>query len=244
MTKFLIGTAATATLAWLFHGPLGYGQAFIDDLARGSSAALSKVEDADGVMIAMDQENALRRVAILSGNIGDPERRERIRQAVLTGTPGLMDARWAPAKTRITIAPDTGKPATVEQVKDCQADVDTVIKGHTINFTSGGSLISAESVVMIDALAGALAACQGTRVAVEGHTDARGGAKQNQRLSEERANSVVAALVDLGIPSTRLLPKGFGETKLLDTSGTIAADAKNRRIDFAVAAAPSTAPAR
>jgi outer membrane protein OmpA-like peptidoglycan-associated protein len=137
-------------------------------------------------------------------------------------------------------------PATVEAVKTCQTDVDAVAKGKTINFTSAGAQIAADSLPLIDAVAKAAKDCAGTTIEVAGHTDAQGNDAYNQRLSEERANAVVAALVERGIPTSRLSPKGYGETKPLDTANTPEALAKNRRIEFGVsatAAAPAAAPA-
>jgi OmpA-OmpF porin, OOP family len=132
-------------------------------------------------------------------------------------------------------------PATAEAVKNCQADVDTVIAGKTINFTSGGATIAPESLVLIESLAKALKACAGTQVEVSGHTDVTGGDAKNQTLSEARANSVVQSLVERGIPTDRLLPKGYGETAPLDPALSDAAHAKNRRIEFKVAASGAAA---
>ncbi len=133
-------------------------------------------------------------------------------------------------------------PATAEAIVSCQTKVDGIIKGKTINFVTGGAAIAPDSLTLIEALATELKACAGTSVEVAGHTDVTGGTVPNQRLSEERANSVVSALVERGVPTARLLPKGFGETAPLDPAMNSAAHAKNRRIEFKVAAT-SAAPA-
>ncbi len=135
-------------------------------------------------------------------------------------------------------APET--PATAEAVQNCQTKVDGIIAGKTINFVTGGAAIAPESLALIDALATELKPCAGTSVEVAGHTDVTGGTAANQRLSEERANSVVSALVERGVPSGRLLPKGMGETAPLDPAMNAAAHAKNRRIEFKVAATAAT----
>ncbi len=152
----------------------------------------------------------------------------------------------APAAPAEAAAPATAAgtavaeaPATVEAVKDCQSDVDAVITGKTINFESARAIIKADSMPLIDAIAKASKDCAGTQIEVAGHTDQQGNDAYNLRLSEERANAVVAALTERGVPRERLLPKGFGETKLLDQASTPDALAKNRRIDFTVAAAGS-----
>lgn len=148
-------------------------------------------------------------------------------------------AETSPAPAPVTAAPEA--PATAEAVASCQTGVDSVIKGKTINFTSGGATIAVDSQALIDAVAASLKDCAGTVIEVAGHTDTTGGDAPNQRLSEERANSVVQALVAKGVPSERLLPKGYGESKPLDPASTAEANAKNRRIEFTVATTSAAA---
>ena len=131
-------------------------------------------------------------------------------------------------------------PATAEVVQNCQSKIDGIIAGKTINFVTGGATIAPESIALIDSLATELKPCAGTSVEIAGHTDVTGGTAANQRLSEERANSVVSALVERGVPSQRLLPKGMGETAPVDSAMNSAAHAKNRRIEFKVAATAAT----
>lgn len=66
---------------------------------------------------------------------------------------------------------------------------------------------------------------------IQGHASSPGDDKYNLWLSQRRANSVKAVLVDLfGISSDRIIAKGYGETMLLDTSDTEQAHRINRRI--------------
>ena len=140
-------------------------------------------------------------------------------------------------------APAAEAPATAAAVASCQATVDAEIKGKTINFANGSATLAPDSTALIATVAKSLKDCAGTHVEVGGHTDARGNDAANQALSERRANSVVAALVERGVPKDRLSGKGYGETKLLDTATSAAADAKNRRIEFSVTATAAPAPA-
>lgn len=48
---------------------------------------------------------------------------------------------------------------------------------------------------------------------VEGHTDATGSASYNLNLSERRANSVVRYLTERGIDTSKLVARGYGQTK-------------------------------
>jgi outer membrane protein OmpA-like peptidoglycan-associated protein len=49
-------------------------------------------------------------------------------------------------------------------------------------------------------------------VEIAGYTDSKGAAEYNQKLSTERAQAVVAYLISKGIASSRMIPKGYGET--------------------------------
>ena len=69
-------------------------------------------------------------------------------------------------------------------------------------------------------------------VSVEGHTDDRGSAEYNTKLSQDRANSVVAFLVKKGVPAERLIGKGFGPTKPIESNKTERGRANNRRVEF------------
>ncbi len=134
----------------------------------------------------------------------------------------------------------TEAPATAAAVQDCQTKVDAAIAGKTINFTTGGAGIAADSNALLDNIATEVKACSGTTVQIQGHTDTTGGEAANMRLSEARANAVLEALVSRGVPVARLTPKGFGETQPLDPAQTPEAHAKNRRIHFAVDASAAT----
>ena len=72
------------------------------------------------------------------------------------------------------------------------------------------------------------------KVQVEGHTDAVGSDEYNMRLSQRRAESVVAYLVAHGISKDRLVAKGMGETKPIDTNDTPLGRARNRRTEFMI----------
>jgi len=54
----------------------------------------------------------------------------------------------------------------------------------------------------------------------------------NQKLSEERANSVRDFLIDKGIDSSRLSAIGYGEEKPIATNNTRAGRAQNRRVEI------------
>lgn len=90
------------------------------------------------------------------------------------------------------------------------------------------------------------------RVEVQGHTDGTGSPGHNLKLSEDRASSVVAWLVAHGVPESRLVAKGYGDSKPLVPNVTDLNRQRNRRVQFIIleqdgaSAAPSgtSTPAR
>ena len=71
-------------------------------------------------------------------------------------------------------------------------------------------------------------------IEIEGHTDSVGPDDRNQKLSQDRSQSVVNYLISKGISGDRLKAKGFGESKPIDTNDTDAGRANNRRVEFTV----------
>lgn len=68
--------------------------------------------------------------------------------------------------------------------------------------------------------------------AIEGHTDNVGNDDYNQKLSEERANSVRQYLIDkFGIDGSRLTAAGYGESKPVADNGTAEGRQQNRRVE-------------
>ena len=71
------------------------------------------------------------------------------------------------------------------------------------------------------------------RVAVvEGHTDHTGPSEFNQSLSERRAQAIRAALLEEGVPSSRIRAKGFGMTRPVASNNTREGRQANRRVEI------------
>ena len=71
-------------------------------------------------------------------------------------------------------------------------------------------------------------------IRIEGHTDNRGAARYNFRLSDARAASVLSFMTQRGIAKNRLISKGFGESAPIESNRTRAGRAKNRRVEFVI----------
>ena len=66
---------------------------------------------------------------------------------------------------------------------------------------------------------------------LQGHTDNRGSEAWNLTLSQQRADAVRNYLVSIGIPDDRLVARGFGMTRPIDTNETEEGRANNRRTE-------------
>ena len=76
------------------------------------------------------------------------------------------------------------------------------------------------------------------QISVEGHTDAVGSLEANQRLSEQRADTVRNYLVDQGVSGTRISSIGYGETRPKATNDTPEGRQLNRRVEIHVRELP------
>ncbi len=73
------------------------------------------------------------------------------------------------------------------------------------------------------------------KVEIQGHTDNVGSNEYNQKLSEQRAQAVVNYLVQqMGVDPSRLIAKGYGESKPKVSNATPEGRAQNRRVEFVV----------
>ena len=69
-------------------------------------------------------------------------------------------------------------------------------------------------------------------ISIQGHTDLKGSATYNLKLSRDRAAAVRAYLVRAGVAEERLTSDGFGSTKPIDDNKSELGRAKNRRVEF------------
>jgi outer membrane protein OmpA-like peptidoglycan-associated protein len=104
----------------------------------------------------------------------------------------------------------------------------------TILFDTGKASIKGQSQNVLNNITAILKEYPNANFHVDGHTDSTGGAANNQRLSEKRAASVKDYLVNNGIDQSRLISRGFGEDRPLDTNKTRAGRKNNRRVEVSL----------
>ena len=106
------------------------------------------------------------------------------------------------------------------------------ITARGILFESGSAQLTGSSTAELNQLLAALEGNPGLRVRIEGHTDSSGGADTNRRLSQRRADAVVAWLTGRGISSSRLQAVGMGEDQPVASNDTASGREQNRRVEI------------
>jgi outer membrane protein OmpA-like peptidoglycan-associated protein len=140
-------------------------------------------------------------------------------------------------------APAAEAPAVAATDRPAQVSPDSAVKSAEqkerpsvdleVLFALDSAEIAPEAVAILATLGQALT---DTRLAddgflIAGHTDAKGRAAYNLRLSEARAQSVRRFLIaNFGIAETRLVAKGFGRKHLKNPRQPLAAE--NRRVQI------------
>lgn len=115
--------------------------------------------------------------------------------------------------------------ATVQEVAAERASLSLQIQ-----FDFNSARVKPESGQALANLATALQSkeLQSAKFAIEGHTDAKGGAEYNQRLSQQRADAVREFLVSKGVDAVRLSSAGKGASDPANKDDPLAAE--NRRV--------------
>jgi outer membrane protein OmpA-like peptidoglycan-associated protein len=126
----------------------------------------------------------------------------------------------------IYIGPDLGEPEGVA----ASLATTGAFTFRDLRFRTGSATLQAGATAELDALATYLREQPTIRILIEGHTDARGAAAANQRLSEDRARTVYDYLLAQGIPADRLGYQGLGENQPVAVNETPEGRARNRRV--------------
>jgi OOP family OmpA-OmpF porin len=141
---------------------------------------------------------------------------------LISGGEAVLDIKLEPSKKETT--------ASITEALDTRGRA--ILYG--IHFDSNSAVPRPESAATLQALLALLRNRPTLGLEVEGHTDSQNTEEFNQKLSENRARSVVDWLVKNGIARDRLRPAGYGELRPVADNGTAVGRALNRRVEVAV----------
>ena len=110
-----------------------------------------------------------------------------------------------------------------------------ILRLNGLTFDSGKSQIKPNSFDLLAKVERAIDVFPRSELIIEGHTDSFGGDDFNQKLSQERAESVQQYMINaMRIPTYRLIATGYGETRPVASNETESGRTRNRRIDIVI----------
>ncbi|MCC6306821.1 MAG: OmpA family protein, partial [Rhodobacteraceae bacterium] len=239
-----------------------------DERARAAVDAFARARfGADAVLTATRFEDGLPDgwpVRVLAGldalaELAEGSLRVRADLLELTGVSGnaeasdaiarLLSARLGPgAEFRLVLRydrrldPEAGLVAPAE----CLAEIASLQGAGKLTFAPGSARLTPPAAATLDAIAEVLRGCAEFPLEIAGHTDSQGRAEMNLRLSQERADAVLAGLLARRVSVAAMTAKGFGAAEPVADNGSEAGREANRRIEFraapgaTAAAAPAT----
>lgn len=110
-------------------------------------------------------------------------------------------------------------------------NINLIMPGN-ITFPTAGSDLKSDFYSVLDSVALILEEFDKTIIAVSGHTDSIGSDAYNQKLSEQRAQSVAAYLQSRNVAPARFEVIGFGERNPVADNSTADGRSLNRRVEL------------
>ncbi|MBS2033235.1 MAG: OmpA family protein [Deltaproteobacteria bacterium] len=111
-------------------------------------------------------------------------------------------------------------------------DKDGHVAVYGLYFDTGSPKLKPESEPVLQQLRALLEKSPSLKLEIQGHTDNTGKSDANQTLSEARAQSVVAWLVQHGVAQARLTARGYADQRPVADNKTPEGRALNRRVEL------------
>ena len=149
---------------------------------------------------------------------------------------------WVKVEPDIFSAPtqsyklDIVEAAAMEQAVEANKLLEEINKNGFvalyINFDTGKWDLKPDGQATVKEIFAMLKSAPALKISIEGHTDNVGAAASNKTLSENRAKSVMNAIVTGGIDAKRLSAVGYGQEKPVADNRSEEGRAKNRRVEL------------
>ena len=200
--------------------------------------------DGDGVFDGLDQCPDTPAGVKITGNgcpvdtdgDGIADHKDKCPTVAAPGTPegcpldsdgdGVLDAKDACPTVAAPGTADGCPPKAAEPAAPRKLTLDGV------NFDNDSAKLRPESTAVLDNAAATLKEWGEVKVEVAGHTDSTSSDEYNLSLSQRRAETVRAYLIDKGVAADRLTAKGYGEANPVADNATEEGRFKNRRVEL------------
>jgi outer membrane protein OmpA-like peptidoglycan-associated protein len=221
--------------------------------ARKSLEAANRLAEAKGKRADIEYEanNAVTSAQIANEKILTAQANEEVANGTAQRQAVLLQAREREAQRNADQASDARRQADASSVRaDAAASradsLEAELAGLKLQKTERGLVLTLGDVLFdtsqatlkpgayatLDRLATALREKSGRKVLIEGHTDNVGSDANNQGLSERRAQSVQAALMQRDVPRSQMSAHGKGENFPIASNDSVDGRQSNRRVEL------------
>jgi len=156
---------------------------------------------------------------------------EEAEQAKALAASSETAAQLAKREAELAVEQADSLRRQLENLQLRQTESGVVVTLGDVLFKSGEVQLRPEAMASLVEVVDLLQSEPEKKIRIEGHTDATGDAATNLKISEQRANAVLEALVSLGVESGRVTTAGMGEDFPIASNETEEGRAQNRRVD-------------
>lgn len=127
----------------------------------------------------------------------------------------------------------------LEELRARGADAEITDRGIKVNlpdvlFNFNSADLTSRARDTAQEISRVVAKSPGRTIAVEGHTDSIGTSAYNQKLSYSRARSVADELNSQGVSRSKIVTRGYGESRPVASNSTDSGRQKNRRVEVII----------
>lgn len=123
-----------------------------------------------------------------------------------------------------------------QAIEGCRDSLNAEVTASKFSFANESWAVSRSGRAVLDKIVSIIADCGDVTIEVGGHTDSIGSDASNKRISQLRADAVVATLKDKGVDGSKLTAVGYGKEKPVASNDNADGRRQNRRIEFLVSA--------
>lgn len=154
----------------------------------------------------------------------------------LTGTIGKFITKALPDGTEIIIAENGVEAMLIDFIEDESktADKETWFSFDRILFETNSSTLRASSDYGVKNIVSIMKAFPNVEIKIGGYTDNTGDPNANLKLSQERAEAVLNALIKNGVEKEKIRAEGYGDKFPVASNDTPEGRNRNRRVDVRI----------
>jgi outer membrane protein OmpA-like peptidoglycan-associated protein len=156
---------------------------------------------------------------------------EEAQQAKALAASSVTEAQLARREADLAMEQADTLRRQLENLQLRQTESGVVVTLGDVLFASGQTQLLDEAMASLVEVVDLLQSEPDKNIRIEGHTDSTGDAETNLKISEDRANSVLDALVSLGVDRKRFTSAGMGEDFPIASNETEEGRRQNRRVD-------------